>query len=206
MSPRHSVAEAARTRERIVRAAVLDASRLGLEGLTVGTLARRLDMSKAGLVGPFGSRDRLLMAALDEAIEIFHAAVTAPLGDLPSGAERLGRFIDGWVDYLADCPFPGGCFLTAASCELDGRPGPLRERLREIVAAHRRALAAEVAAAQAELPGPHRPAEEVATALFGLSMAANQEIQLLQDPTAPARARAAMRHAAGLDPQGRSHG
>lgn len=205
MSPRHSVAEAARTRERIVRAAVLDASRLGLEGLTVGTLARRLDMSKAGLVGPFGSRDRLLMAALDEAIEIFHAAVTVPLGTcLPARSASDGSSTDGSTTW------PTARSPAAASSQpppaARRAPRAAARRLREIVAAHRRALAAEVAAAQAELPGPHRPAEEVATALFGLSMAANQEIQLLQDPTAPARARAAMRHAAGLDPQGRSHG
>ncbi|MFB4308449.1 TetR/AcrR family transcriptional regulator [Actinomadura sp. GTD37] len=200
MSPRHSTAEAARTRDRIVQAAVLDGSRLGLEGLTVGTLAQRLGMSKAGVVGPFGSRDQLLRAALEQACRIFAAAVTEPLKDLPPGPDRLGRLIDGWVGYLADCPFPGGCFVTAASSELDGRPGPLRERLSEIVASQRRALAAEVAAAQAGLPGPHRPAEEVATTLVGLSMAANQEIQLLGDPSAPARARAAMRHAAGLQP------
>ncbi|TDE26646.1 TetR/AcrR family transcriptional regulator [Actinomadura sp. 6K520] len=198
MSPRHSAAEAARTRERIVRTAVRDASRLGLEGLTVGTLARRLDMSKAGLVGPFGSRDGLLMAALEQACRVFDAAVTEPLEGLPPGPERLERLIDGWVDYLADCPFPGGCFVTAASSELDGRPGPLRDRLREIVASQRRGLTAAVAAAQAALPGPHRPAEEVAMTLIGLSMAANQEIQLLNDAEAPARARAAMRHAAGL--------
>ena len=198
MSPRHSAAEAARTRDRIVRAAVQDASRLGLEGLTVGALAQRLGMSKAGLVGPFGSRDRLLMAALEHAGEVFRSKVTAPLEDVPPGPERLARLIDGWVGYLADCPFPGGCFLTAASSELDGRPGPLRDRLRGIVASQRRALTAEIAAAQAELPGPHRPAEEVATTLAGLSMAATQEIQLLADPAAPARARTAMRHAAGL--------
>lgn len=179
-------------------AAVSEASRVGLEGLTVGSLAQRLGMSKAGLVGPFGSRERLLMAALDRACEVFRAAVTGPLEGLPPGPERLGRLIDGWVGYLADCPFPGGCFITAATSELDGRPGPLRDRLREIVAGNRGALAAEVAAAQAALPGPHRPAQEVATALMGLSMAANQEIQLLDDPAAAARARGAMRHAAGL--------
>jgi hypothetical protein len=60
-------------------------------------------------------------------------------------------------------------------------------------------LTAEVAAAQPEMPGPHRPPEEVVTTLIGLSMAANQEIQLLEDPSAATRARAAMRHAAGLD-------
>jgi AcrR family transcriptional regulator len=155
-------------------------------------------MSKAGLVGPFGSRDQLLMAALDHACEVFRAAVTAPLQELPPGPARLGRLIDGCVDYLVDCPFPGGCFITSASAEFDGRPGPLRDRLREIVAAQRRTLIAEITAAQAELPGPHRPAEEVATTLVGLSMAANQEIQLLEDPTAPARARTAMRRTAAL--------
>lgn len=199
MSPRHSVAEARRTRARIVRDAVDEASRVGLEGLTVGSLARRLGMSKAGLVGPFGSRERLLEAALDQASAIFEAAVFEPLADLPPGLYRLERLIGAWVDYLADCPFPGGCFVTAASFELDGRPGPLRERLRDMVSARREHLAGEVAAAQAEIPGPHRPPQEVATALIGLSMAANQEIQLLEDPLAPVRARAAMRHAAGLD-------
>ncbi|MFG2004927.1 TetR/AcrR family transcriptional regulator [Spirillospora sp. NPDC048911] len=199
MSPRHSAHEAERTRARIVRTAVHEASRLGLEGLTVGSLAQRLDMSKAGLIGPFGSRERLLEAALDQAGAVFRAAVLEPLDDLPPGRHRLERLITSWVDYLADCPFPGGCFVTAASSELDGRPGPLRDRLRGIVVAMRASLATEVAAAQAELPGPHRPPDEVVTTLIGLSMAANQEIQLLQDPSAASRARTAMCHAAGLD-------
>jgi AcrR family transcriptional regulator len=193
------VVEARRTRARIVREAIDEASRVGLEGLTVGSLARRLGMSKAGLVGPFGSREQLLEEALDQASAIFEVAVIEPLADLPPGAYRLERLITAWVSYLADCPFPGGCFITAASFELDGRPGPLRERLRDMVSARREYLAGEVAAAQAEMPGPHRPPNEVATALIGASMAANQEIQLLEDPSAPARARIAMRHAAGFD-------
>lgn len=141
----------------------------------------------------------MLEAALDQASAIFEAAVIETLADLPPGSYRLERLIAAWVGYLADCPFPGGCFVTAASFELDGRPGPLRDRLRDMVRARREHLTDEVAAAQTEIPGPHRPPKEVATALIGLSMAANQEIQLLEDPSAPVRARAAMRHAAGLD-------
>lgn len=199
MSPRRSVVEAQRTRARIVQGAVDDASRLGLEGLTVGSLARRLSMSKAGLVGPFGSREQLLEAALEQAGAIFQAAVIEPLADLPPGPHRLDRLITEWVSYLADCPFPGGCFVTAASFELDGRPGPLRDRLRSMVTASRHRLTAEVAAAQAQMPGPHRPPREVATTLIGLSMVVNQEIQLLEESSAAARALDAMRHAAGLD-------
>ncbi len=182
-----------------MEAAVDEASRLGLEGLTVGSLARQLGMSKAGLVGPFGSREQLLAAALDQAGAVFRLAVIQPSADLPPGRRRLDRLITAWVDYLADCPFAGGCFVTSASSELDGRPGPLRDRLRSGVASWRRHLATEIAAAQAELPGPHRPPREVVTTLIGLSMAANQEIQLLEDPSAATRALKAMRHAAGLD-------
>lgn len=181
-----------------MRAAVEGASRLGLEGLTVGSLARELGMSKAGLVGPFGSREQLLAATLETAGQVFRTAVTQPLDSLPPGRERLEQLIDRWVDYLADCPFPGGCFVTAASSELDGRPGPLRDRIREIVRSWRQRLAAEVTAAQAELPGPHRRPHEVATTLSGLAMAVNQEVQLLENPSAAALGRATMRYAAGL--------
>ncbi|GAB4587759.1 TetR/AcrR family transcriptional regulator [Nocardia sp. IFM 10818] len=198
MSPRSSFADAARTRERIVRTAVDEASRIGLEGLTIGSLADRLGMSKAGVVGPFGSREQLQAAALEQAGQIFRAAVIAPLAEFPPGTDRVTRLIDGWIEYLAECPFPGGCFVTAASTELDGRPGALRDRLAAVAVEWRAFLAAEVAAAQAELPGPHRPPREIATVLIGTAMSVNEEIQLLNDPSAAERGRAAMRAVAGL--------
>lgn len=200
MSPRSSFAEAARTRDRIVRAAVEEASRIGLEGLTIGSLADRLAMSKAGVVGPFRSRENLQNAALEQAGQVFRAAVLAPLAAMPPGATRLARLIDAWIDYLAECPFPGGCFVTAASTELDGRPGMLRDRLREVVADWRSYLIAEIAAAQDETSASHRPPEEIATVLIGISMAVNEEIQLLDDESAAQRGRTAMRNAAGLPP------
>jgi hypothetical protein len=42
------------------------------------------------------------------------------------------------------------------------------------------------------------PPEEIATVLIGISVAVNQEIQLLDDASAAQRGRAAMRNAAGL--------
>ncbi|MQY26416.1 TetR/AcrR family transcriptional regulator [Nocardia aurantia] len=203
MSPRHSLAEAARTRDRIVGYAVAEASRVGLEGLTIGTLADGLGMSKSGILGPFGSRERLQIEALDRAGGIFRAAVTEPLKGLPHGADRLARLIDAWIGYLADCPFPGGCFVTAASTEFDGRPGPLRDHLRTVVTAWRSRLTDEIAAARVE--SAHRPPDETATALIGIAMAVNQEIQLLDDPGAAARGRSAMRAAAGLPRQHPEH-
>ncbi|WP_433521120.1 TetR/AcrR family transcriptional regulator [Nocardia pseudovaccinii] len=200
MSPRSSFAEAARTRDRIVRTAVEEASCIGLEGLTIGSLADRLAMSKAGVIGPFGSRENLQNAALEQAGQIFRTAVLTPSTALPPGAARLERLIDAWIDYLAECPFPGGCFVTAASTELDGRPGMLRDRLRGVVADWRTFLTAEIAAAQDETTASHRRPDEIATVLIGISMAVNQEIQLLDDESAAQRGRAAMRTAAGLPP------
>ncbi|WP_019928860.1 TetR/AcrR family transcriptional regulator [Nocardia sp. BMG111209] len=196
MSPRHSLAEAARTRDRIVGYAVAEASRVGLEGLTIGTLADGLGMSKSGIVGPFGSREQLQIEALDRAGGIFRAAVIEPVAGLPAGPDRLARLIDAWIGYLADCPFPGGCFVTAASTEFDGRPGPLRDHLRTAVTTWRSRLSGEIAAARVE--SAHRSPDEAATVLIGISMAVNQEIQLLDEPDAAERGRAAMRAAVGL--------
>lgn len=183
-----------------MQTAVEEASCIGLEGLTIGSLADRLAMSKAGVVHPFGSRENLQNAALEQAGRIFRAAVLTPLAEMSPGAARLVRLIDAWIDYLAECPFPGGCFVTAASTELDGRPGMLRDRLRAVVVDWRAFLAAEIAAAQEETSESRRPPEEIATVLIGISMAVNQEIQLLDDESAAQRGRAAMRNAAGLPP------
>ncbi|WP_412556275.1 TetR family transcriptional regulator C-terminal domain-containing protein [Streptomyces glaucescens] len=47
-------------------------------------------------------------------------------------------------------PFPHGCCVTAASCELDGRPGELRARLYGVATRWRKFLAERIATAQAD--------------------------------------------------------
>ena len=74
MSPRKSVAEARRTRERIVERSVAIASVEGLEGLTIGRLAADLEMSKAGVLGHFGTKQALQLAALAGAPATFSRA------------------------------------------------------------------------------------------------------------------------------------
>lgn len=193
MSPRSSVQDAARTRARIVQGTVDRASLLGLEGVTVRELAADVGLSKSGVLAPFGSREQLLESALDSAAATFRAVVVEPVLDRPPGRERLLALLDRWVDYLVDCPFPGGCFLTTASVELDNRAGPLRERTAHWVQRWLDFLTAEARAAG---PGRLRErARELATVLYGIAMSANQEIQLLADPSAGARARRAMRAA-----------
>lgn len=150
-------------------------------------------MSKSGVVGPFGSRAELLSAALGDAVEVFHDAVIAPLDGKPAGPARLQLLIDSWMDYLADCPFPGGCFVTAASIELDGRPGPLRDELAECIRAWRSFLAGEVVRGCSGLSDAD--ADRIVMTLIGIAMATNEAVQLLRDPDAPNTGREAMRRA-----------
>jgi AcrR family transcriptional regulator len=176
-----------------VKGAVDRASLLGLEGVTVRELAADLGLSKSGVLAPFGSRGQLLESALDDAAATFRAAVVEPVLDRQPGQDRLLALLDRWVEYLVDCPFPGGCFLTTASVELDNRTGPLRDRTAYWVQRWIDFLTDEVRAVTGGRS--RRRARDVVTTLYGIAMSANQEIQLLADPTAGARARRAM-HAA----------
>jgi len=201
MSPRSSVQEAARTRTRIVQAAVARASALGLEGITLRDLAADLELSKSGVLAPFGSRAQLLETAFDDAIATFRALVIEPVLSLPPGRDRVLALLENWVAYLVDCPFPGGCFLTTASVELDNRAGPLRERTAASVTRWLAFLAAEARAARPDLSKV--AARDLATVLNGIAMSVNQEIQLLADPSAGRRARRLMRATFGAFPGSR---
>ncbi|WP_431929806.1 TetR/AcrR family transcriptional regulator [Nonomuraea jabiensis] len=190
---RRSAEEARKTRDRIVATGVTKASTDGLDALTIGTLAEALGMSKAGVVGPFGSRAGLQLAVLTEAAGMFTAAVVAPSEQAEPGLPRLRAVIDLWCGYLADGPFPNGCFVTAASCELDGRPGELRSSLLGVVTRWRAFLREQIVIAQASGDlAPTPDADDLVTTLTGIAMSANQEIQLLGDAGAAARARRLM--------------
>jgi AcrR family transcriptional regulator len=194
MSPRHSATEALRTQERIVDAGVALASVAGLEGMTIGSLSQTLQMSKAGVVGPFGSKAQLQSAVLARALDSFVADVITPTLTQPRGLPRLLAVIDRWTAYLGDSPFPNGCFVTAASCELDGQAGPLRDQLRETVMRWETFLATQITTAKdaGALPAALDPDDAVVT-LVGLAMAANQRIQLFGDAAAASRTRRLMR-------------
>jgi AcrR family transcriptional regulator len=78
------------TRAAIVDAALAMASREGLEGLTIGTLADRMQMSKSGVFAHFGSREDLQLAVLKEYVQRFVAEVLKPAVKKPRGLPRSG--------------------------------------------------------------------------------------------------------------------
>jgi AcrR family transcriptional regulator len=126
MSPRNSVVEAQRTRQRIVEHSLSVASLNGLEGLTIGRIATDLGLSKAGVLGHFGTKEGLQLAVVDAASELFAREVPQRVpADAEPGLPRLRGYCEAWVSYVERDVLPGGCFFTAAASEFDGRGGPV---------------------------------------------------------------------------------
>jgi AcrR family transcriptional regulator len=172
--------EAAATHRRIIDRAAEMGSFRGLEGVTIGVLAEDLGMSKAGVLGHFGTKQALQLAAVDQAALVFTQVIVEPGLAQTRGVARLLAWCDAWINYLEGNVFPGGCFFTAASCEFDGRPGPVRERIVEHIARWLSMLEREIdfARTAGELPFDLN-AEKLAMELNGMVMAANQSFQLL---------------------------
>ena len=186
MAARTDAPPATGTREAILDRAVDLASTEGLEGLTIGRLAGELEMSKSGLFGHFGSKQELQLAAIDVAERRFvHAVVEPTLGEA-EGAPRLRALYERYIAYLEERVFPGGCFWAATATEFDGRPGPVRDRIRQGIGAWLSALEH-----QAELAGVDDPAQ-LAFQLHALAQGANSAYQLFGDRDAFDRARRAI--------------
>jgi AcrR family transcriptional regulator len=196
--PRSSRKEAARTRESILNEVVAEASVSGLDGITIGTLADRLDMSKAGVIGPFGSKERLQLEALDRAAAIFRADVWERAAAVPAGRPRLEALVDAWLAHLSRPTFPGGCFLTQAAADFDARPGAVRDAVRSIGRRWEGALAAEVRSALDSGEVEDVDPDQAAFEINAIAQGVNQAIQLQGDGDAVARGRIAMRRAVGL--------
>lgn len=175
-----------RTREAILDRAVDLASTEGLEGLTIGRLSGELGMSKSGLFGHFGSKEELQLATVEAAGRRFVTEVIEPTSAKPEGAPRLRALGESYVDYLEGDVFQGGCFFAAASIEFDDRPGPVRERVRDTVAAWIGYLETQAEAAGADDP------KQLAFELHALGQGANSAFRLFGDPEAFARARRAI--------------
>lgn len=117
------------TRQTILDEAMTAASTLGLNGLSIGGLARATGMSKSGLYAHFQSKEALQVQLLDHAAERLVNRILQPALTTPRGEPRLRALFDGWLDWLASEKLPGGCPFIAAATELDDREGPVRAAL-----------------------------------------------------------------------------
>jgi AcrR family transcriptional regulator len=135
------------------RRAILDASaRLatveGIDGLSIGGLARAIGMSKSGLYAHFGSKEELQLATIDTAEGVFNADVIAPAMQSDDGLPRAQALCERFLSHVERGVFPGGCFFSSVAAELDTRPGPVRDRITAFLSEWAELIASSLAAAQ----------------------------------------------------------
>jgi AcrR family transcriptional regulator len=186
------------TRDAILARAVELASVQGLEGLTIGQLATELELSKSGLFRHFGSKQELQLATVERAIALFGREVVEPAAAAEPGLERLRALVENYVSYLEREVLPGGCFISAAVAEFDGRPGPVRDAIAASSLEWGADLErhAELARDRGELPATVDP-KQLAFELSAYTTQANAAYQLDGDRRAFDHARAAIERSLG---------
>jgi AcrR family transcriptional regulator len=105
------------------------ASRLGLEAVTIGDLARTAKMSKSGLFAHFQSKENLQIALLVYAGEMFARKVVVPALKAKAGIPRIKAVMDNWIRFSG--ALSGGCIFVTASSDFKDRPGKVRDFLLE---------------------------------------------------------------------------
>ena len=180
-----------RSRAQILDSAVQVASTHGLEGLSIADLAERAGVAKSSVHSAFGSKEGLQVAVIARTREIMVGLVIAPALRAPAGLPRLEATRDSWLDYLAEDVFEGGCVLCSASTELDARPGPPQDAVRQVMRDWLDFLSdnAAVAVQRGELVAATDP-DQLAFELNAIGMAANWHRQLFGGDEAVSRARA----------------
>ena len=134
------------------------------------------------------------MATIERARQIFVDVVIRKGLMAPRGLPRLWALCDAWLDYASRSVFRGGCFFAAVSAEFDSRPGPIRDRIAELMKEWLNTVAVAVRKAQeaGHLSAAADPVQ-LAFEIHSLSMGANWANQLHGDSQAFDRARTAIR-------------
>lgn len=162
------------SRRAILRRAVDEASLVGLDGLTIGSLAADIGISKSNVATLFGSKLDLQLATIEAAREIFIDAVIVPGLAAPHGLARLWAIVDAWLVYSESRIFAGGCFFRAVSADASSKDDAARALLVEIDNEWAEFLTRAVRESAAELPGlALADAETLAFEITALLDAAN---------------------------------
>jgi AcrR family transcriptional regulator len=179
----------------LTKAAILDvalvlASRDGLEGLTIGLLADKMNMSKSGVFAHFGSREDLQIEVLKLYHHQFEQEIFYPSIQKPRGLPRLRALFDGWIKRVS-IEIASGCIFISGAVEYDDRPGAIRDELVGMVQAWQKALhrcvvqAIDMGHLQAGTD-----ARQLVFEIYGLILALHHDARFLHRPGSVTRAEA----------------
>jgi AcrR family transcriptional regulator len=177
----------------LTRAAILDvaldlASRCGLEGLTIGLLADKMNMSKSGVFAHFGSREDLQIEVIKLYHHHFEQEVFYPSIREARGLPRLRAMFSRWVKRVS-VEIASGCIYISGAVEYDDRPGAIREQLVGMVRTWQDALRrCVVQSVEMEHLGPDTDPAQLVYEMNGLILALHHDARFLKMPGSVNRA------------------
>jgi len=127
------------TKENILKKALQLTSLFGLESLSIGKLAKEMEMSKSGLFAHFKSKENLQIEVLRYGSQLFTESIFKPALAAPRGTPRIRALVENWPNWIGH-GVAGDCPILAALTELDEKMGPVREFLFEIMTQYMESL------------------------------------------------------------------
>lgn len=115
------------TKYTILETALDMASQLSLEAVTIGSLAKAINMSKSGLFAHFQSKENLQIEILKFAASDFTDHVVLPALRKKAGIPRIKTLVENWIQWGAR--LKGGCIFVSAGTEFSERSGKVRDYL-----------------------------------------------------------------------------
>lgn len=115
------------TKQIILDAGLQMATQVGLENVTIGTLAKVTNMSKSGLFAHFQSKENLQIEILGYAAERFSEDVVVHALMKEAGIPRIKALVENWNSFSSK--LSGGCIFVSASADFSDRPGKVRDTL-----------------------------------------------------------------------------
>ena len=176
------------TKAAIVEAALGQVAHIGLEGLSIGTLADLMNMSKSGVFAHFGSREELQISVIRAYHAHFEEEVFYPALKQPKGLPRLQELFQNWMRRTSH-EIDSGCLYISGAVEFDDRPGLVRNALADSVKTWLSAMHRTVV--QAKEAGHLRSdadEQQIAFEIHGLILALHYEARFLKTPGSIERA------------------
>ncbi len=173
----------ARTRAQLLDAAARVYARRGFDGATLDEVAEEAGFTKGAVYDHFGSKERLLLALLDEHLSAQIAEQIALFDPSAETAERPRAGADRWMKELEDDPCAFRLFVEAwVHAQRD-------EELRGRVAAGMEAWRStfrSLGSARTETRAPHALLEQVANVMLALGTGLGM-VRLIDPGSVPPR-------------------
>ena len=165
------------SRQVILRTALDQARKIGLEGLTIGSLADVLQRSKSGVFAHFGSREDLQLAVIEEGARQFIDEVFVPALREKRGLPRLRALFRGWLKRVGDTD-AGGCLFVAGAAEFGNVDGPVKEKIADLQGQWRKQLAKTIELTVQTSPRSKADPEQLSFELFSLILGVHHDARM----------------------------